>query len=125
MADADGLMVQVLPVADSDAEELADLAGGLRAELLGVDAASVAPLTAEAAPEGAKGLGTVAGWLLVQFGTLDGLRAVVAAVRGWTSRTGRTVEVSIGGDPIKVTGATSQQQQQLIDAWLARHAPGG
>jgi hypothetical protein len=125
VADADGLMVQVLPVADSDAEELADLAGGLRAELLGVDAASVAPLTAEAAPEGAKGLGTVAGWLLVQFGTLDGLRAVVAAVRGWTSRTGRTVEVSIGGDPIKVTGATSQQQQQLIDAWLARHAPGG
>jgi hypothetical protein len=125
VADADGLMVQVLPVADSDAEELADLAGGLRAELLGVDAASVAPLTAEAAPEGANGLGTVAGWLLVQFGTLDGLRAVVAAVRGWTSRTGRTVEVSIGGDPIKVTGATSQQQQQLIDAWLARRAPGG
>ena len=58
MADVDGLIVQVLPVADSDAEELADLAGGLRAELLGVDAASVTPLTAEAAPEGAKGLGT-------------------------------------------------------------------
>ena len=123
MADVDGLIVQVLPVADSDAEELADLAGGLCAELLGVDAASVAPLTAEAVPEGAKGLGTVAGWL-VQFGTLDGLRDVVGAVRGWAARTGRTVEVSIGGDPIKVTSATSQQQQQLIDAWLARHAPG-
>jgi hypothetical protein len=80
VADVDGLILQVLPVADSDAEELADLTGGLHAELLGVDAASVAPLTAEAAPEGAKGLGTLAGWLLVQFGTLDGLRAVVAAV---------------------------------------------
>ena len=125
MADVDGLIVQVLPVADSDAEELADLAGGLRAELLGVDAASVAPLTAEAAPEGAKGVdGTLAGWLLVQFGTPDGLRAVMATVRLWTSRTRRTVEVSIGGDPIKVTSATSQQQQ-LIDAWLARHAPAG
>ena len=124
MADVDGLILQVLPVADSDAEELADLAGGLHAELLGVDAASVAPLTAEAAPEGAKGLGTLAGWLLVQFGTLDGLRAVVAAVRGWTSRTGRTVEVSIGGDALKVTGVTSQQQEKIIDAWLARHAPG-
>ena len=98
MADTDGLILQVLPVADSDAEELADLAAELHAELLSVDAASVAPLPAEAAPEGAKGLGDVAGWLLVQFGTLDGLRAVVAAVRGWTSRTGRTVEVSIGGD---------------------------
>jgi hypothetical protein len=123
VADVDWLIVQVLQVADSDTEELADLAGGLRAELLDVDAASVAPLTAEAAPEGAKWLGTVPGWLLVQFGTLDGLRAVVAAVHGWTSRTGRTVEVSIGGDVLKVTAVTSQQQREIIDAWLARHAP--
>ena len=64
MADADGLMLQVLPVADSDPEELADLAAELLAELLGVDGASVAPLPAEAAPEGAKGLGDVAGWWL-------------------------------------------------------------
>jgi hypothetical protein len=124
VADAGGLIVQVLPVADSDAEELADLAGGLHAELLDVDAASVAPLPAEAAPERAKGLADLAGWLLVQFGTLDGLRAVVASVRGWTARTGRTVEISIGGDALKVTGVTSQQQGELIDAWLARHASG-
>jgi hypothetical protein len=125
VAGAGGLVMQVVPMADSDAEELADLAGQLHAELLGVDDASVGPLPAGAAPEGAKGLGDVAGWLAAQFGTLDGLRALVAAVRGFASRTGRTVEVSIGGDPIKVTGATSQQQQQLIDAWLARHGPGG
>jgi hypothetical protein len=125
VTDVEGLILQVLPVADSDAEELADLAGRLRAEVLGVDAVSVVPLTAEVTPEGAKGLGTPAGWLAVQFGSLDGLRAVVAAVRGWTSRTGRTVEVSIGGDALKVTGVTSQQQGKIIDAWLARHVPGG
>ena len=124
MTDADGLILQVLPVGDSDAEELADLAGGLHAELLDVEAVSVAPLTAETAPEGAKGLGDVVGWLVAQFGTLDGLRAVVSLVRGWTSRTGRTVEVSIGGDALKVTGATSEQQEMIIDAWLARHSPG-
>jgi hypothetical protein len=124
MADADGLILQVLPVADSDAEELAELAGRLHIELLGVDAASVAPLPAEAAPDGAKGLGDLAGWLLVQFGTLDGLRAAVAAVRGFASRTGRTVKVSIGGDELTVTGVTSQQQNKIIDDWLARHAPG-
>jgi hypothetical protein len=124
MADAGGLILQVLPVADSDAEELADLAAGLQSELLDVDAASVAPLPAEAVPEGAKGLGDVAGWLAAQFVTLDGLRAAVAAVRGWSSRTGRTVEVSMGGDVLKVTGVTSQQQDKLIDDWLARHAPG-
>ena len=123
MADADGLILQVLPAADSDAEELADLAAELYAELLSVDAASVAPLSAEAAPGGAKGLGDVAGWLVAQFGTLDGLRALVAAVRRFASRTGRTVEVSIDGDHLKVTGATSQQQEEIIDAWLARHGP--
>jgi hypothetical protein len=125
VADVDRLVLQVLPEVDSDAEELTDLAGGLHAELLGVDGASVAPLAAEAAPEGAKGLGTLAGWLVAQFGTLDGLRAVVTTVRGWASRTGRCVEVSIGGDVLKVTGVTSQQQGEIIDAWLARHAPGG
>lgn len=126
MVDAGGLVVQVVPVADSDAEELADLSGQLRAELLGVDAASVGPLPSEAVPEWAKGLdGTLIGWLLVQFGTPDGLRAVLGAVRGWTSRSGRTVEVSIDGDALKLTGVSSQQQEQIIDAWLARHGPGG
>ncbi len=123
--DAGGLIMQVVPVADSDEEELADLAGQLHAELLGVDDASVGPLPVGAVQEGAKGLGDVAGWLVAQFGTLDGLRALVAAVRGFASRTGRTVEVSIGGDSLKVTGATSRQQEQIIDAWLARHVPGG
>ena len=61
---------------------------------------------------------------MAQVGTLDGLRAVVAMVRGWARRTGRTVEVSIGGDVLKVTGVTSQQQGEIIDLWLARHAAG-
>jgi hypothetical protein len=125
MAGPDELTLQVLPVADSDAEEIADLVAELHAELLSVDGASVAPLSAEAAPAGAKGLGDVAGWLVAQFGTLDGLRALVAAVRGFSSRTGRTVEVSIGGDALRVTGVTSQQQREIIDVWLARHGPGG
>jgi hypothetical protein len=125
VADADRLVMQLVPMADSDAEELADLAGQLHAELLDVDDALVGPLPAGAVPEGAKGLGDVAGWLVAQFGTLDGLRALVAAVRGFASRTGRTVEVSIGGDSLKVIGATSQEQEKIIDAWLARHGSGG
>jgi hypothetical protein len=116
--------MQVIPLADSDAEELADLARQLDAELLGVDDATVGPLPAGEVPEGAKGLGDVAGWLLAQFGTPDGLHALVAAVHRFALRTGRTVEVSIGGDSLKVTGATSQQQEKIIDAWLARHGPG-
>lgn len=63
---------------DSDAEDLADLAGGLHADLLDVDVASVASLTAEAA----KGLGTLVGWLLVGFGTPTGVRAVLRPCAG-------------------------------------------
>ena len=94
---------------------MADLAGELCAELLAADVASVAPLTDDAVPARAKGVGTLAGWLVAQFGTLDGLRAAVTAVRGWARRTGRTVEVSIGGDVLKVTGVTSQQQGEIIE----------
>ena len=68
--------------------------------------------------------GSTGRWLLA-IGTPGGLRAVLAAVRGWTLRTGRTVEVSIGGDALKMTGVSSQQQEQITDAWLAHHAPGG
>jgi hypothetical protein len=121
--EGDGLVLRVLPEADSDPEELAEWAGQLHDELLAADAATVTLVAGPAAPEGAKGLGTLAGQLAAQFATLDGLRAVVAAIRAWTSRTGRTVEVSIGGDMLKVTGVSAGQQEQIIDAWLARHAP--
>ena len=120
----DELVLQVLPEMDSDAEELADLAGELQTELLSADVGSVALLSVDTAPDGAKGAGAVAGWLAAQFGTLDGLRALVAAVRGWASRTGRSVEVSIGGDTLKLTAATARQQEEIVAAWLARHAPG-
>ena len=122
-----GLTIQVLPVADSDAEELANLAGRLSAELRGVDAVTVAPLDGTVPPAGAKGLGQLVGWLVVQFGASDGLQTVqtvLTAVRGFVQRTGHSVEITIDGDAIKVSHATSHQQQQLIDTWLARHAPG-
>ena len=124
--DVDGLTLQVLPVADSDAEELADLTGGSTPSCLAWTRPRSPGSPAEAAPEGAKGLdGTLADWLLVQFGTLDGLRAMLATVRGWASRTSRTMEVSIGGDALKMPAVTSQQQEKIIDAWLTRHALGG
>lgn len=124
MDDGNRLILHVLPGQDSDAQELADLADQLRGELLDLDLASVAPLTADEVPEGAKGIGPLAGWLVTQFATLDGLRAVMAAVRAWASRTQRTVEISVGGDVLKVTAATAEQQEEIIDAWLARHGTG-
>jgi hypothetical protein len=121
--EASELLLRVLPEADSDPEELAEWADQLRDEMLEADATSVALLAAQEAPGGAKGLGALVGQLAAQVATLDGLRSVVGAVRAWASRSGRTVEVSIDGDVLKIGRASEGQQEQIINAWLARHAP--
>jgi hypothetical protein len=123
MGDMDRLLLRVMAVPDSDVEELADLCERLRVELQELDLPSVAQLAEREAPEWAKGFGQLTNWLIVQFATLDGLRSALAAVRRFTARTGRTVEVSIDGDSLRLTAATAQQQEQVIDAWLARHSP--
>jgi hypothetical protein len=121
MEDMNRLILQVLPGQDSDVEELADLGDRLRAELLEYDVSSVEPLPAEEVPPGAKGIGQLAGWLVAQFGTLDGLQAVINGVRAWAARTHRTVEITMDGETLKIGAATAQQQQDLVDAWLVRH----
>lgn len=54
----------------------------------------------------------------------DAIKALAQYVRGWVIRTGRTVEVTINGDTIKITGASAAQQDAVIGSWLARHASG-
>ncbi|WP_059009223.1 hypothetical protein [Streptomyces specialis] len=111
--------------AEADPEELAEQARGLRVELLDLDVEAVDPLEEADLPDGAKGLGAVAGGLLVRMGVTAGLRAVVAAVRRWAARdAGRSVEISFGTDVLKVTGISSEQQERLIELWLARQDTG-
>jgi hypothetical protein len=122
MGGVDGLVVRVQPAADGDDEELAELTRRLRAQLLELDVDAVDPLAEDTDPDRAKGLGAVIGWLTVHLGGA-GLREALAAVAAWATRTGRTVEVSYGGDTLKVTGVTSAQQEQIINGFLDRHAP--
>lgn len=123
--------VRVSPVAGSDAEELAELSIKLRAELMELDILAV---TAEA-PDGAprdeapadtrKGIGALAAaghWLAVQLGAA-GLRSVLAALADWATRNNREVEVGVtvgtGTRTLKLSRATPDQQERIIDAWLA------
>ena len=124
MASLDGLTLQVKPIPGGDLDELTEVTGRLREELLDLDVDAVDPVSEATAPAHAKGLGSLAGWLVVQLGTVGGLRAVVDVIRGWAARTNRVVEVSCGGEVLKVTGVTSAQQEKIIDAWLARNAAG-
>jgi len=123
MAYSSGLVLQVYPAPEDDAGELTELAGRLRAELLYLDVQAADQLSGEALPSGAKGVATVAGWLAVQLGP-EALRAVLAKVADWVTRNDRVVEVSYGGDTLKLGRATREQQEKIIDAWLARHPAG-
>jgi hypothetical protein len=122
MSAGEGLAMRVQPAPGGDAEELAELTGRLRAELLELDVASVEFAVDGQVPGRAKGVGSAVGWLAVRLGNASGLRSVLAVLADWCSRSGRTVEVSCGGDVLKVTGVSSRQQDQIIDAWLASHS---
>ncbi|MFC5006325.1 hypothetical protein ACFPIJ_51955 [Dactylosporangium cerinum] len=105
----------------ADDEAVAALARRLRAELLDLDVEQVEALTEDTAPAGAKGLGSLVGLLGVTLGSA-GLSSVLAIIRDWSTRNNHAVELTIDGDTVKIERATPQQQEQLINAWVARHA---
>jgi hypothetical protein len=119
MADSGGLVVQVQPGDDEEPGELAELTGWLQGELLDLDVKSVDPVPEQDVPDGAKGIAALAGWLAVNLGP-EALKTVLAKVADWATRNDRAVEVSIAGQNLKLARATRQQQQELIDAFLAR-----
>ena len=115
------LIVRVSAGADDDQEETASFARRLRSELLDLDVLAE-PVSEATAPDGAKGLSQLVGTLAVSLGTQT-VKAIVARIRDWVSRNGRVVEVTIDGDTIKINRPTAGQQDQIVNAWLARHAP--
>ena len=116
----DHLHLQVVPGAGDDAEHLDELTLMLQEELLELDIAAVEPLLRGPAPEDSKGVvAAVGGWLAVHFGPA-GLKAVVNAVATWAGRTGKTVELTIGGDILKLTGASAELQSRAVDEFFAR-----
>ena len=85
----------------------------------------VRPVAAGEAPEGAKGIELLAlGGLLIKLAqSAQVLRQVVDAVRDWVGRTGaRSVKLTVDGDVLAVTGASSADVKKLIDAWVQRHS---
>jgi hypothetical protein len=114
--------------ADSDAEELAELTRRLRGQLLELDVDAVQPATGGEAPAGSKGVELLAiGGLVIQFAMKsEVLKSVVDATTAWLGRQqGRSVKLTLDGDTLEVTGASSDEQRRLVDLWVARHADDG
>jgi len=119
------LALEVEPRPDADGEELAELARRLRTELLDLDVEAVKPMTAGDTPEGAKGVELLAiGGMVVKFVLRqEVLTTIVDGVRGWLRRqSARSVKITLDGDSLEITGATSAEQDRLVELWVARHA---
>ncbi|TWD72461.1 hypothetical protein FB561_7453 [Kribbella amoyensis] len=113
----------------SDDARLEELALLLRQELLALDVRSVEPYREGEAPDGTRGgLAAIAGVLTVSVQPgLQAIGAVVGVVRDWLRRSGggRTVKLTIDGDVIELSGASTDVQQQLVDAFVRKHAAAG
>jgi hypothetical protein len=122
----DGLVTVHVVEDGADEARLDTVTRYLRDELVQLDVDGVSPVREGEAPEGARGLDVVAlGGLVVSLGTSQTLRAVVTAVRGWLRRSPqvpRTVRVEMAGDVLELTGATSADQERLVELFLSRHA---
>jgi hypothetical protein len=121
------LSVELQARTDTDAEELAQLAGRLRCELLDLDVDAVRHPTPGEAPEDAKGAGLVAAGQLVVglVASPEVLASIIGAVRSWLGRNrARSVKLTLDGDALEVSGVSSADQDRLIDLWVSRHATG-
>ena len=110
--------VRVELMYDADEGRVDELTAALRRELLALDVERVERETSQA-PAGSKGLEL--GALLVTLGqTAGALSGLVSGLRAWAGRGGRHLKLEVDGDSIEISGATSEQQEQLIAAWIAR-----
>src|SRR5215218_1857130 len=117
------LAVEVSAGPSADSEELDELVGQLRRELLELEVESVDRARGGPVPKGARAVDVLAlGTLLV---SLVDPATVVAAVEAWLRGRGqRSVKLELDGDILEVTGLSSRDQGRLIDGWLDRHARG-
>jgi hypothetical protein len=110
---------------DLDDEEIDQIAQQLRAELLESEVDSVDFVAAGEAPPHTRAIDIIAlGGLLVTVSeSVGALNSVIETVRSWLSRRGRgSVKLQIGDDSLELASVSKERQDELIDAFLARHA---
>ncbi len=110
----------------ADDERVDTLTRQLRTELLGLDVRDVRSVPAGTEPPpGSRGFDVATvGQLAVAIVGTQGLAGLVSAVLGWLGRgheAPRTVRLEIEGDVLELSGASSQEQDRLVEMFLSRH----
>jgi Effector Associated Constant Component 1 len=96
------------------------LAEQLRRDLLESEVGDVRRPERGEARSGAKG--DLLAWAELVVTLTGGLPTLVAVIRAWAQRgSGRRVTLELDGDKLEVSGASSEQQERLINSWLQRH----
>ena len=53
------------------------------------------------------------------------LAKVVGVIKSWLgNRQHQSIKIQMDGDMLEIAGASSEQQEQVIQAWIERHADG-
>ena len=109
-----------LQVVNGDADELDRLTHQLREELLLLDLENVTLGRDVREPDGTKGDAIAIGTLIMTLGNSAVLVAACQVVRAWVTRgQARQATIKYGKNrTLDITGATTAQQQKLIDAFL-------
>ncbi|MBV9767672.1 MAG: hypothetical protein JOZ48_22725 [Acidobacteriaceae bacterium] len=119
------LLLVVESEPDVDPDEVDRLVRQLRAELTDLDVESVALVTSESAPLGAKGGDPFSlGALLITLTATGGVFTVlIETTRDWLARhtAARRISVTIDGDTIILEKGSAQERSALIGAYMRRH----
>jgi hypothetical protein len=125
MGDIERLTLAIDGGPDTDDAELNQLTRQLRRRLLELDIESVETVRSTEVPPGAKPGEVIALGMLAVHLAPHVLPSVVSFLTGWSkNRPGRQVELTIGGDTLKLTGATHQDQERALELFLLKHATG-
>ncbi|WP_181139792.1 hypothetical protein [Streptomyces sp. Ru71] len=120
------LLLRVLADSGADPEAAERQLRWLWEELAELDVDSLSSVTATEPVPGAKGDGQVVGALLVTLSQSPQLLTAVLDVAGqWLGRLRGapcTVRIELDGDVLELSHASAEQQERLVEAFVARHA---
>ncbi|MGW2834978.1 hypothetical protein [Streptomyces sp. NPDC001286] len=112
---------------DAEAEDVAELTGYLRRELLDLDVDDVTALPGGQVPPGARAVDVAqVGSLLVSLGSsATALSQVMGVIRSWLGRhhaTHPSLHLQLGDDVLEVSEATDAQVADAFKIFVQRHA---